>query len=71
MPNLACGRVPSPVCMQCALMQDLLLAYASLAPWGPQLGRNDRCACPPSGVTSDPCLMPRWAGHARRSKVRP
>ena len=26
-----------------------------------QLGGDDRWACPPSSVTSDPCWMPWWA----------
>ena len=43
MPNLACGRFPSQ-CV-CALMQVLLLPVGrSIA--GPELGRDDRWACP-------------------------
>ena len=36
-----------------------LQAHASLV--GPQLGRDDRWACPPSGVTSDPSQVHWWA----------
>ena len=35
------------------------MALASFV--GPQPGRDDRWACSPSGVTSDPCQMPWWA----------
>ena len=38
-----------------------LWAHASLHLWDPQLGRDDRWACPPFDVITDPRLVPWWA----------
>ena len=56
MPNLACGRVcfASGWAWHCRPMLHF---------WCPQLGRDDRWACPPSGVTSDPFQVPWWVWH--------
>ena len=68
MPNLACGHVPSPVCSVCVWFNAGFIASGwawhcgpMLCLWDPQLGRDDRWACPPSSVTPDPCQVPWWA----------
>ena len=80
--NLAYGHVPSPMCSvsRYAFMHVLLL----LVGWGiagpcftctcgagahNRDVRDDRWACPTSGVTSDPCQMPCLGVRGRRSKV--
>ena len=37
--------------------------------WGPQLGRDNRWACPLSGVTSDPCQVPWLAWQEVKGEV--
>ena len=60
------SQVMRAVCVH-ALMQVLLVPVGRgicgpmLHLWGPQPWRDDKWACPPSGVTSDPCQVPWWA----------
>ena len=65
MPNLACGRVPSHACNVCACFNAGFIgsgwAWHLRAHVGPTTVTCDRWACPPSGVTSDPCQVPWWA----------
>ena len=68
MPNLACGRVPSPVCAVCfnACFIASNCEWPMLHLWDPQPGYDDRWACPPSGVTLTlPGVLVGMAGGQR------